>query len=274
MEIDTETGQDDMGGVIEKLDHQGNLTAEPRATGGRRWGKAFKAKLEGFREVVNTPQGPEVTETYTMKYGFWRMVKKGLTLGLADGGGKAVTIEHTQDAFGTRVKMTTPKETITRSTEILDGRTVSNGTFRRKGFWSTKNEKDTVEIDSQKGVHTVEKQRNEDGTTSRAITTTQFVDGARAVERETSGKYKIRASSPRQGGGKNWMRSRQGKYFKWQYGRHNGNFHARFDTPWFNLGKTVFVYNEKTGEVSNVPADELAEDYEVEDGDEGDYATR
>lgn len=256
MEIDQETGQDDMSGMVEKLDRQGNLTAEPRATGGRRWGKSFRSKLDGFRETVATPNGPEIHENYTMKYGFWRAAWKTATLGLIGNGmGKTVSIDHMQDAFGTSVRMTTPKETITRTTEIQDGRTVSNGTFRRDGFWSTKVEKDSVVIDGQKGVQVVEELRADDGTTKKATTTTQFDNGARSVETETGSKLKFRASSPRQGGGKNWARTRQGKILGWQYGRVEGHFAARFDTPWFNLGGKVFTYDEKTGDVGLAEAD-------------------
>lgn len=256
MEIDQETGQDDMTGMLEKLDREGNLTEEPRATGGRRWGKAFQSKLGGFREVVATPNGPEIHENYTMKYGFWRAAVRTFTVGLLGNGmGKTVSIDHMQDAFGTSVRMTTPKETITRTTEIQDGRTVSNGTFRRDGFLSTKVEKDSVVIDGQKGVQVVEELRSSDGTTKKATTTTQFENGARSVETENAYRVKFRASSPRQGGGKNWSRTRSGNILGWQYGRVEGHFAARFDTPWFSLGNKVFTYDEKTGDVGLAEAD-------------------
>ena len=261
MEIDQATGQDEMGGTIEKLDRDGYLTAEPRTTGGRRWGKAFRSKLEGFREVVATPNGPEIHENYTMRYGFWRSVVKVASLGIfGDGMGKTVSIDRATDAFGTSVTMRTPKEIITRSTEIQDGRTVSNGTYARDGFWSNTHEKDSVVIDDQKGVHVVEKLRSSDGSTKKAITTTQFAEGARSVQTETAGKFKLRASSPRAGGGKNWMRLREGKVLSWQYGRVDGKFAARFDTPWFNLGSKVFTYDAASGEVGVAEADDVADE--------------
>lgn len=268
MDIDVETGEDALGGMVEKLDGDGNVTTR-RETGGRRWGKAFRSKLEGQREVVNTPQGPEIIETFQAKWGFWRMVKKTVTLGLAEGGGKTVEVEHRQTAFGTEVRMTTPREQVTRSTQIQDGRTVSNGTYARNGFWGRTREKDSVVIDDQKGVYTVEELRSEDGSTKKATTRTEFVNGSSIKETETAGKYKVAASSPRtdRPKGRNWTRGREGRFLSWQYGRANGNFRARFDTPWFNMGNTVFQVDKATGEVTNVSADEAAADEGFDDGE-------